>query len=187
MTAQVAKMTITEALAEVRTIGKRLEKKKQAVLANVARDGRMLDPLGKDGGSEKFVAQERQAIRDLEDRLIRIRTQIQLVNLNTPLTVGKRRMSVAEWLTYRREVAEQQQAFYSGIGNAIRAIRTKYEQPSFTARNVAQVNQTEAKPIEVALHLDEKTLISEQEELETLLGTLDGQLSLLNATTTIEI
>jgi hypothetical protein len=185
----MAKLTVTEALAEVKTIGKRLEKKKQAVLANVARDGRMLDPLGKDGGSEKFVAQERQAIRDLEDRLIRIRTQIQLVNLNTPLTVGKRRMSVAEWLTYRREVAEQQQAFYSGIGQAIRAVRTKYEQPNFnvSSRNAA-INQTgDAKPIEVALHLDEKTLISEQEELETLLGTLDGQLSLLNATTTIEI
>jgi len=184
-----AKMTITEALAEVKTIGKRLEKKEQAVLANVARDGRMLDPLGRDGGSEKFVAQERQAIRDLEDRLIRIRTQIQTVNLNTPLTIGKRRMSVAEWLTFRREVAEGQQGFYSGLSLAIRAIRTKYEQPSFSVRaSATAIAQTgENKPIEVAVHLDEKGLIGEAEELETLLGTLDGQLSLLNATTTIEV
>lgn len=183
------KLTITEALAEIKTIGKRLDKKKQAVLLNVARDGRTFDPLGKDGGSEKFVAQERQAIRDLEDRLIRIRTQIQLTNLNTPLTVGKRRMSVAEWLTFRREVAEGQQLFYSGLSQSIRAIRTKYEQPSFAVSSRATaINQTgESKPIEVAVHLDEKALIGEQEELETLLGTLDGQLSLLNATTTIEV
>lgn len=184
------KLTITEALAEIKTIGKRLDKKKQAVLLNVARDGRMLDPLGRDGGSEKFVAQERQAIRDLEDRLIRIRTQIQLTNLNTPLTVGKRRMSVAEWLTFRREVAEGQQLFYSGLSQSIRSIRAKYEQPSFniTGRNAAVANTGgETKPVEVAVHLDEKTLIGEQEELEMLLGTLDGQLSLLNATTTIEV
>jgi hypothetical protein len=183
------KLTITEALAEIKTINKRLEKKKQAVLLNVARDGRMLDPLGKDGGSEKFVAAERQAIRDLEDRLIRIRTQIQLTNLNTPLTVGKRRMSVAEWLTFRREVAEGQQGFYAGLSNSIRAIRTKYEQPTYNVRaNVSAVaNSGESKPVEVAVHLDEKALIGEQEELETLLGTLDGQLSLLNATTTIEV
>lgn len=183
-----AKMTITEALAETKTIAKRLEKKKQAVLANIARDGQRVDPLAKAGGSEKYIREELQAIRDLELRLITIRTQIQRVNLSTPLTVGSRKMSIAEWLTFRREVAEGQQGFFSGMSSAIRAIRTKYEQPTFNVRGASAVASVgEQKPVDVVVHLDEKQLLTEQEELETLLGTLDGQLSLLNATTTIEV
>ncbi len=66
-------MTITEALAEIKTIGKRLEKKKQAVLTNIGRDSRLKDPLD---DSVKFVKEERQAIEDLEKRIVTIRTAI---------------------------------------------------------------------------------------------------------------
>lgn len=38
-------MTITEALAEIKTIGKRLEKKRAAIAGNLARDSRLKDPF----------------------------------------------------------------------------------------------------------------------------------------------
>src|SRR6266851_1458935 len=94
-------MTITEALAEIKTIGKRLEKKKQAVLANIGRDSRLKDPLE---DSVKYVAQERQAIEDLEKRIVAIRTAIQKKNLETPCTVGENTFMVQEWLNLRKEV-----------------------------------------------------------------------------------
>jgi hypothetical protein len=41
--------------------------------------------------------------------------------------------------------------------------------------------------VEFVLHLDEKNLLEEQEDLEQTLGELDGKLSLLNATTVIDV
>ena len=186
-------ITITEALAEIKTIGKRLEKKKQAVLMNIARDSRMRDSL--EGGSENFVKSERQAIGDLEKRIVAIRTAIQRSNLTTMTTVGSTSLSVAEWLTWRREVAQGAQTFLSSMNNTIRAIRDKVQRDGgvmhpVTARATAIVatdKATTVQPIEILLHLDEKALLEEQEMMEKTLGDLDGKLSLLNATTLIEV
>src|SRR5439155_22848829 len=97
--------TITEALAEIKTIGKRLEKKRSAILQLIARDSRVKDPLEKEGGSVRYIQAERQSVKDLETRIVAIRTAIQKSNLSTPLALDGQSMSVAEWLTWRREVS----------------------------------------------------------------------------------
>src|SRR6266850_8251735 len=107
----MGKMTITEALQEIKTIGKRLEKKRLAVSDKLARDTRIKDPLEKDGGSEKFVREERQAIGDLEKRIVAIRTAIQRSNLITMVPIDGNQGTVAEWLTWRREVSAGQVEF----------------------------------------------------------------------------
>lgn len=182
-------MTITEALAEIKTIGKRLEKKKQAVLANIGRDSRLKDPLE---NSVEYVAQERQAIEDLEKRIVAIRTAIQRSNLTTQCAVNGNTMTVQEWLNFRREIASPRQMFLLGINTGIKQIRDKVQREGgrvnfAAAAAVAQVTDGEKKPIEILLHVDEKKLLEEQEGLEKVLGDLDGKLSLLNATTVIEV
>lgn len=182
-------MTITEALAEIKTIGKRLEKKKQAVLANIGRDSRLKDPLE---DSIAYVKQERQAIEDLEKRIVRIRTAILRKNLETPCTVGENTMTIMEWLNFRNEVAEKRQMFLTSINTAVRQIRDKVQREggrvTFAgAAAVASADSGDKKPIEILLHLDEKELLAEQEGLEKTLGDLDGKLSLLNATTVIDV
>ena len=183
-------ITITEALAEIKTIGKRLEKKKQAILTNIGRDSRLKDPLE---DSVRFVAQERQAIEDLEKRIVAIRTAIQRSNLNTPCTVGENTMMVQEWLNFRREISANRQHFLASINQGVKQIRDKIQAQGgrvtfAAAAAVAQVAADgEKKPPEVLLHLDEKKLLEEQEGLEKVLCDLDGKLSLLNATTVIEV
>lgn len=44
-------LTITEALAEIKTVGKRVEKKREFIKAFLARQDGVKDPLEKDGGS----------------------------------------------------------------------------------------------------------------------------------------
>lgn len=183
-------MTITEALAEIKTIGKRLEKKKQAVLQNIGRDSRLKDPL--DGGSLEFVKRERQAIEDLEKRIVAIRTAIQRSNLETRATVGSDTYSVQEWLNFRREVSANRQMFLASMNQAIKQIREKVQRDggrvTFAgAAATAMVQAGEKQPIEILIHLDERALLEEQEGLEKILGDLDGKLSLLNATTVIEV
>jgi hypothetical protein len=183
-------MTITEALAEIKTTGKRLEKKRQAVLSNIGRDSRLKDPL--EGGSIEYVKRERQAIEDLEKRIVTIRTAIQKKNLETKTKVGDIEMTVQEWLNFRREISSNRQLFLGSINQAIKQIRERAQREggkvSFAAAAAqANISTGDKQPVEILIHLDEKTLLDEQEKLEKVLGDLDGKLSLLNATTVIEV
>lgn len=183
-------MTITEALAEIKTIGKRLQKKREAVLNNLGRDSRVVDAL--EGGSVEYIKRERQAIEDLEKRVIAIRTAIQKSNLTTTTTVGEQTLTVAEWLTFRREVSAGRQNFLLSINTSIKQIRDKVQRGGGTVtslgnQNATAVVKTGEAPAEVLIHVNEKELLEEQENLEKVLGDLDGKLSLLNATTVIEV
>lgn len=199
-------MTITEALAEIKTIGKRLQKKREAVLNNIGRDSRLRDPMVTadfPGGVVEFVKRERQAIEDLEKRIVTIRTAIQRSNLETRCTVGDNTHTVQEWLNLRREVLEStpsmenpsggRKQFLTAMNLAIRQVREKVQRDHPGGRVVAAaaasaiVQSGEKPPIEILIHLDEKNLLEEQEGLEKVLGELDGKLSLLNATTVIDV
>lgn len=187
-------MTITEALAEIKTIGKRLEKKRQAVIDNIGRDSRLKDPLADGNGmtSVKFVASERQAIDDLEKRIVAIRTSIQASNLTVRCKIGEREMPVQDWLNFRREISVGRQHFLAQMNQSIKNIRAQAQAKGgkVTFAGVAQqtnVTTGDQQPVEVLLNLNERELLTEQEQLEQTLGELDGKLSLLNATTVIEV
>ena len=186
----MSKLTITEALQEIKTIGKRLEKKRASISQYVARDSRIRDPLLKDGGSEKFIESERQAINDLETRIIGIRTVIQASNLAATLSVGTKSRTVAEWLTWRREISNSQVAFLKQIANGLNKIRNEVQSKGGkVVAAAAAVNEAfdPNGPPEVVVNIDERQLIDEQEQLEQQLGDLDGKLSLFNATTVVEV
>lgn len=190
---EMAEMTITEGLAEIKTIGKRLEKKRAAVLANIARDSRLKDPLadGEGATSEGFISQERQAIMDLERRVVAIRVAIQRKNLETSCTVGENTYTIQEWLDFRREVADGRKHFLNQMNAAITGIRAKAQSQGARVTgigNAAAVVAAGDKPVvEILLHLNERELMKDQEGLEQVLGELDGKLSLLNATTVISV
>lgn len=177
-------ITITEALAEIKTIGKRIEKKRGFVAQYVARQEIVHDPLTNQGGSEKALREERQAIADLEARIVGIRLAINAANVATAVTVGTQTKTIAEWLTWRRDVVPGRKAFLTQLNNALLNVRREAQQKGLNI--VAQVgSQPDQKNIIV--NLDERALAQEAEQLETTLGTLDGLLSLKNATVTIDV
>lgn len=180
----MATITITEALAELKTIQKRLETRRHNVLEYIARDARLKDPFEKSGGSSAHINAERQGITDLERRVVLIRTAIQQSNLATQLTLGGSTQSVADWLTWRREVASGSKLFMASMVNGIRAVRAEMQK-----RGLKAVTATEENPVpgDIVVNVNEKDLLSSQETIEQLLGDLDGKLSLLNATTTISV
>lgn len=186
----MAKITITEALQEVKTINARIVKKQESVANYLARDSRILDPLAKSGGAEKFIREERQSIGDLRSRLISIRSSIQQTNLNSPLTVAGYNRSVSDWLTWRREVSSGEQSFINTMLNGIRRMRDEAQKKGgkVSGSAVAVVDSFAASdPPNIIINVDEMELMKEQERIETCLGELDGKLSLFNATTFIEV
>lgn len=173
-------MTITEALAELKTLSKRIQKKRLFVQSHLIRQDKFKDPLEKDGGSPKVIVSERQAIQDLENRAIAIRMAIADINSKTKVTINDNEHSISEWLVWRRDIAPMHQEFLASLQNSI--TRTRSE----ARRSGVVVNpQDGAKPDDVMVNVNEVELAREIESLETTLGALDGQLSLKNATVTV--
>lgn len=175
--------SITEALQELKTIQKRILAKREALLPFIARPNQLKDPFEKDGGSYSYIKRERQSISDLENRFVKIRTAIQRVNLTTFLSLDGTDMSIAEWTTWRRDMAAGQKDFLFKLSNGIKGLR----QETVKKGNKLVDASTQPGETDVVVHLNEKELLEEQDQLEKRLGDLDGKLSLLNATTFVEI
>lgn len=177
------RITITEALAELKTLNARIGKKRENVKRYFVRDGSLKDPLATEGGSQGYVARERQGIADLEKRIVAIRGAIARENARVVLILRGVEMSVADWLTWRREISNGQKQFLNELIFTLNAIR----QPTRGQVPKKLATEDEAKAGDVVVAIPEQQVAKESEELEELLGSLDGKLSLLNATTVIEV
>lgn len=172
------RMTITEALAELHVIDKRLAAKREFVRANSMLDVRIKDPFG-DTSAEitKFL----QAITDLELRRINIRTAIASANAETEITVGGETRFVSEWLVWKREVGPKRLSWLKQVaGDMARARKELQQQLTRDLPDGMPKPGLDAK-------IDEKWLGNQIENLEEQLERLDGQLSLKNATTFVEV
>lgn len=180
----MAQTTITEALAELKTIAKRIEKKKEFVLTYLARVEAIKDPLEREGGSVQKVAAERQAIRDLQERTIAIRRAIQSANESNAISVNGDSRSIADWLVWRREVAPGQKELLEKIRAGVNHARGQAQK---RGTRLVESSADAQAPEDVVINVSESELASQIEKMETVLGTLDGQLSLKNATVTVEV
>lgn len=170
-------VTITEALQEVKTIQARIDKKREAIMRYFYRDGRLKDPLQDSGGSVEYVRRERQSVADLEERVVRIRTAIQRANQECSLTVNGVTRTVAEWLNWRRDVAPKNKAFLTQMATALNGLRAQAPRQGQTVSD-----KDTGAPGEVVVSVKEQELAADVEAMEATLGSLDGKLSLANAT-----
>ena len=180
----MAVQTITEALAEIKTIGKRIEKKREFVGQYLARQAIVRDPLVNEGGSTAAIAAEQQSVRDLEERIVALRLAISKANTDTLITVNGKERSIAGWLTWRREVAPKQKETLARLRGAVTNMRAQMQQKGMIVQTNAPTDPTDK---DVVVHIDERALSTEGEQLENTLGMLDGLLSLKNATITVDV
>lgn len=176
-------LTITEALAEIKTIAKRVEKKRESINQYLARREGAKDPLEKDGGSMKFIASERQSVSDLEDRTVALRRGIQMANETTKVVINEQSRTISDWLIWRRDVAPKQKEFLANLRKQLNGFR---EQARREGANMVTASAVAEKATDIVVNVDEQALAKEIETLEEVIGTLDGQLSLKNATVIIQ-
>lgn len=180
--------TITEALAEVKTINARIEKKREFILANIARQELQKDPLAAQGGTKQVIDQELQAITDLQARLVKIRSAINDANQKNTIAIhfeggGSHEHSIADWITWKREVAPQRRILWDSIQNQVNSVRSQATSKGFRLVERGPPD----KDSDVILHVDLHYVARQREQLEEILGKLDGMLSLKNATITIDV
>jgi len=173
--------TITEALAELKTIDSKIETTKSFVLQYAVRQGSAVDPLLDDGGSDKIIPQKIQSLTDLLVRKVEIRTAINKKNLETQVTVGNKTKSVAEWIIWRREAKPQQLKVFQELQKTILNIRQQCQQKGL----IVKEGEQPSKNNEVSCFISESLVNKEIESLNEIENTLDGKLSMINATTTV--
>ena len=180
----MVKYTITEALADLKTIHKRIEKKQDHIASYLVRQDGIKDPLEKDGGSVEVIRRERQAVADLQKHFVNIRTAIQRSNQENSIEVEGVTKTIAEWLTWRKEISANEKAFIHKMRLAVVQARTAASQKGW---QVVSGAQTPTNLTDLLVNIDESELAKQAELIETILGKLDGQLSLKNATILIEV
>ncbi len=177
-------LTITESLAEIKTIDARIAKKTEFIKQNLVRQEGFKDPLERDGGSRQVIIQERQSIGDLQQRKLTLRRAIQRANDETIVSVGGTTQSISDWLVWRREVAPVAKGVLQQISGVVQAARNDAQRKGFSVVTTGDVAN---KSTDLNINVDEKGLAEQIERLETTLGELDGQLSLRNATVNVTI
>jgi len=171
--------TVTEKLARLKTLKKQIEVGEQFVLQYAVRDERMKDPLESGGGTKTVLAQKIQALNDLRAQYVRDRDSVAKSNAVTKVPVGKQIRTISEWLIWRREVANTYKIFLAALQQAVIRGRTVLSVPAHRQQEVG------VSEIRIAVGIDEKVLGQEIEDFEVILGELDAQLSLSNATTQV--
>lgn len=177
-------LTITEGLAELKTMEKRIAKKRESIQMYLVRQDGIKDSIKDEGGSIEFVRKEMQAITDLEYRHVQIRVAIQKTNQATMVTIDEDTKIIAEWLTWRKEIAPGSQGFVTKLRKQLVDAKTQAQTKGW---GVAQPGVEAPSPLALVVNISESDLARDAEHFETVLGTLDGKLSLLNATTLIGI
>lgn len=182
-------MKITEALSEIKTLQKRIADKEQFVNRYMARLDKVRDPLEKDGGSQSRIDAEIQAIGDLEQNIVSLRTRIQRTNQVTTLTVNGTLSSatktITEWLAWKKEIAPRRRQFLDVMIQNVAKLRAEVSRMPGNPRVLAPGQVDGAQPDDVLVYLDERKLSEDKERMTETLGLLDGQLSMLNATTEV--
>jgi hypothetical protein len=129
-----------------------------------------------------LIHRELQAIHDLQERIIKIRSAIQKANAENTITIFNETRPIVDWLTWRREVAPEQQNFLKDMTSKINSMRQQ------AIRQGVNVTDKDAGfSSDYVVNVNERELAEKIENLENILGTLDGQLSLKNATILIDL
>ena len=179
----MSKLTITEALAEIKTVGKRIAAKHAFVVQHLLRQAIVKDSLEREGGSPELVGRELQGVKDLFERVVMLRIGIQDANRKTKVTVGKETRTIAEWLAWRKDVSKVEGDFYDDLQQRIVNARNNIAKQADRMTDVDRA----AGGADIVVHLSETELAKRRESIQQVLGELDGQLSLKNATTFVEV
>jgi hypothetical protein len=180
-------LTITEALAEIKTIQARVAKKRTAVYPHLCRQAGVRDPYELNGGADKVIRKEVQSVRDLEQRMVKLRSAIQKANDATTFELHGETRSISEWLIWRRDVAPGQRGWFEQALGVIDKARRSAMQSGFKVLQSGDSTEQASAVGDIVVNVSELSLSQGAEQVERLLGDLDGQLSLKNATVIVDI
>lgn len=176
------KLTITEALSEINLIKKKMKASQDEITSMLIRAEHIKDPFEREGGSRAMIDRNMQRLSDLHSRLERIRGAILKANLTHEISIGENKKTIFDWLTWKLEVSSDFQRF---VINAYTTVKNEIERVSKNPQ-VWQDEEGKKHLFKVESNIDLGDWLRKQTVLTEILETLDGKLSLKNATIVIE-
>lgn len=177
-------LTITQALAKINVLKKRIENKAAFVREHVARQKMYEDPFAAEGGTPKEIVSAQDSIRKNSESVIKLRCAINASNTLTYVEAAHLRRSIAAWLIWKREVEPSERTRVAALLEAIK--RTRETAASKKVQVVSHDGEAQ-EPLDLMINIDEKALRLKASLLDDITGELDGELSQSNATTTINV
>ncbi len=171
-------MTLTEALAAYKLTLKKIDDKTRTISHYTVRDERLVDPLTKSGStSEKYIATERQAITDLTKYAISLKAAIAARNKEVMVNMGALgKMTLEEAIIWRRDIYPKITSLHNGMLTQARK-----------ARDGAITTRPDQQVPNIVVNFDEKEVMEALTQYQDAHDKMDTQLSILNATTTVEV
>lgn len=169
------KMTITEAMAELKLIDKKIQKKSDFILSNISSSDIVPDSL--EGKGKERIKSEFKSISDLNKEYINIKKAINIANSENNVTINNNTMTIQEWLNWKAYVYERE---ISLLNNTISLLNKKTEPRAYKDED------GNSKFEVITYNVDDEYISKEIETIMDSYERLDGQLSLKNATIVIE-
>jgi len=180
----MTKMTLTEALAEVKLCFNKIKKKERFIAEHLVQLERLKDPLESEGGSKVVVEKQIQSITDLSERIVKIRAAITQANQANTIELNGTSRTIGDWLVIRRELLQRQEQFVDHLRNIILSARSQVVDEIGRKR---EQKLAQEKTEDLIVHLDENDLLRMIEGVTEVRERLDAQLSLKNARIEVEI
>lgn len=169
-------MKLIEALKNLKTIEKRVEKNCAQITEYCAYVSVETPHFETQEKQTQEVASLIQANRDLTTEYLRLKSAIEVTNLNTSVTIGERTHSVSELVTIRRVCGK----FVANTLNALTPrIATTRLQQAFN--RPGGINITEPPKVIAAYREEDKN--KALREWEEFTSSIDGRLEVVNAET----
>jgi seryl-tRNA synthetase len=131
----------------------------------------------------QYLRSEIQSIEDLRKKWVKIRSAIAKANTDNTITIGSTTKSINEWLNWKREVAQEESKFAVSVHVRIKnAMDESVQKPQVVKDDSGQV-----KICKLLANLEYPEFLKKSQEVDEILETLDGKLSLKNATIMVEI
>lgn len=170
-------MTITEALAEIKLIEKKVVTKENHVLGHLWRMQSQPDILG---DSDAELKKEIQSVSDLRKRWVEIRKAIAVANSETKIAIDGEEKTILEWLSWKREIAPNELQFHHQVHNRVKAKMDEIASRPSLFRDQKEDNVVKLDSLK--LNVDYSLHVTAASKVQEVLDKLDGQLSLKNAT-----
>lgn len=178
-------LSISEALAEIKLIEKKISKKRENIACHCIKMDHMPDPFEKErGGSQGFLKSEMQSCEDLLERHIKIRNLISKANLENEVTVEGVTKNITSWLIFKREILSAQLSHLQSLKSTI---ERKLADAAARPQLYKKADETEAYLIKVSSNIDLNSLQKKIEDIITIQERLDGVLSMKNAQIQIDL
>ena len=164
------KMKLIEAMKELKLIVAKISRNREETIKYSSGLSNEKPVFETEKAQSEYVARLIQSTEDLVKRYLDLKSAIEYTNLKTKVTIHGETRSISEWLVYKRNLAGIRHHAYQAANDSVALGRKSKDAAAL-------------KDVQIVRYYDEAVMNAKLRNLIEILGSLDGTLEVINATT----